>query len=150
MSTAETRRGLPPEAFRFEVRLRVRFAETDAQRVVYNGTYFTYLEVGRVEYLRSLGFAISYKRPRLWDITVAEAFCRYHAPARFDEELAVRLRAGELKGSSFRFDYRIERREDRVLLTTAHTVQVFLDPASGRPMRIPDDVRAAIERFEGG
>ena len=66
-----------------ETRLRVRYAETDQMGVVYHSNHFIWFEVGRVELLRQLGF--SYRDMESEDgrfIAVAEAKCRYRAPAR--------------------------------------------------------------------
>ena len=79
-----------PEAIN-ETRLRVRYAETDQMGVVYHSNHFIWFEVGRVELMRQLGF--SYRDMEREDgrfIAVAEAKCRYRAPARYDEEVLVR------------------------------------------------------------
>jgi acyl-CoA thioester hydrolase len=65
--------------------LRVRYAETDQMGVVYYANYLVWFEVGRVEFMRSLGF--DYKQMEIEDgciLPVVEATCRYKAPARSD------------------------------------------------------------------
>ncbi len=79
-----------------ETRLRVRYAETDKMGVVYHSNHFIWFELGRVELLRQMGF--SYRDMEDKDgcyIAVAEAKCRYRAPAYYDEEVLVRTRAPE-------------------------------------------------------
>ena len=74
-----------------ETRLRVRYAETDQMGVVYYANYLVWMEVGRVEYCRAAG--LSYRDMERADgilLAVAEANCRYLAPARYDEEIVVR------------------------------------------------------------
>ena len=71
-----------------ETRLRVRYAETDQMGVVYHSNHFIWFEVGRVELMRQMGF--SYRDMERDDglfIAVAEATCRYRAPAYYDEEI---------------------------------------------------------------
>src|ERR1017187_5009539 len=105
-----------------EARVRVRYAETDQMGVVYHSNYLVWFEVGRVELMRSLGF--DYKRMELDDdtyIVVADAHCRYHHPARYDELLTVRSRILEAKTRTLKFGYDIFRQEDQKLLATGHT-----------------------------
>ncbi len=76
-----------------ETTVRVRYKETDQMGVVYYGNYFTYFEIGRVEYLRDRGMA--YKEMEQEDdsyIVVAESHCRYLRPARYDDVLRIRTR----------------------------------------------------------
>ena len=69
-----------------ETRLRVRYAETDQMGVVYYANYLVWMEVGRVELCKALGF--NYGEMERDDgvlLAVAEACCRYLSPARFDD-----------------------------------------------------------------
>jgi acyl-CoA thioester hydrolase len=93
-----------------DVTVRVRYAETDQMGVVYHSNYLIWFEVGRVELMRSLGF--DYKRMEADDDTymvVAEAHCRYHSPARYDELLTIRTRILQAKNRSLQFGYEIFR-----------------------------------------
>jgi len=94
----------------FAHRQRVRFGETDLQAVVYYANYLLFAEVGRVAYLRALG--IDYKRDLLGqgvDFTIGEASVRYQAPLRFDDEYEIRVRVGEIRSSSWTFEYAFDR-----------------------------------------
>src|SRR5947208_11769572 len=74
-----------------DAKVRVRYAETDQMGVVYHANFFIWFEVGRVELMRALG--VEYKKMEKEDdchIVVAEAHCRYHHPARYDEVLRDR------------------------------------------------------------
>ncbi len=117
----------------YDATIRVRYAETDQMGVVYHSNYLVWFEVGRVELMRSLGF--DYKRMELDDdtyIVVADAHCRYHHPARYDELLTVRSRILEAKTRTLKFGYDIFRQEDQKLLATGHTIHV----ACGRDGRV--------------
>lgn len=142
MELASTRR----QDYRFSTQVRVRFAETDAQGVVYNGSYFTYLEVGRVEYFRALMVKF---QGSPYDLTVAEACCRYHSPAIFDDLLDIYVRVADMKNTSFAFHYLLINERTGAAVATARTVQVVLDPGSKKPVKIPPRVRESIEGFEG-
>lgn len=111
-----------------ETRIRVRYAETDQMGVVYYANYLVWMEVGRVELLRQLGF--DYKSMEIEDdchIPVVEATCRYRAPAHYDDEIIIETKATVLRGYILKFRYRILRGEDRQLLTEGETVHVITD-----------------------
>ena len=122
-----------------ETTVRVRYAETDQMGVVYHGNYFTWLEVGRVEWCRQQGF--EYKQMEIEDdsfIVVAEAKCRYKRPAKFDDLLTVRTRVTESQRRTVRFAYEILR--DGEVIATGETVHVICDKV-GRPKSLPEKYR---------
>ena len=132
--------------FPFAHRQRVRFGETDLQAVVYYANYLVFAEVGRVAFLRSLG--IVYERDMVaqgLDFTIGEARLRYHAPLRFDDEYDIKVRVGDIRHSSWTFEYAIDR-ADGMHCVDASTIQVMLDRKSGRPARIPEALRQTLER----
>src|ERR1700712_5146147 len=93
-----------------EARLRVRYAETDQMGVVYHANYLVWFEVGRVELIRQLGLDYkSMEREEQTGIAVVEAVCRYKFPARYDDELIVRTRVANIRGSVLKFAYAIHR-----------------------------------------
>lgn len=121
----------------YKINLRVRYAETDQMGVVYHGNYAQYFEMGRVEWLRNKG--ISYKELEESGIMlpVVSLSMNYKKPARYDEELTIVTKLRFLGGVKIEFDYEIfnERAE---LLTTAHTVLVFVDMRTKRPVAVPE------------
>jgi acyl-CoA thioester hydrolase len=111
-----------------EVRLRVRYAETDQMGVVYHANYFVWFEVGRVELLRQLGF--SYRDMEQNDgcfIAVVDARCRYKAPARYDDEVVVRTYLKNVRESLVHFGYELLRPADDVLLAEGETTHIVTD-----------------------
>ena len=132
--------------FPFAHRQRVRFGETDLQAVVYYANYLVFAEVGRIAFLRSLG--IVYERDLVaqgLDFTIGEARLRYHAPLRFDDEYDIKVRVGDIRHSSWTFEYAIDR-ADGTHCVDASTIQVMLDRRSGRATRIPEALRKTLER----
>jgi acyl-CoA thioester hydrolase len=105
--------------------LRVRYAETDQMGVVHHANYLVWMEVGRVELCKSLGF--NYRDMERDDgiyLVVADATCRYRAPARFDDEVTVKTRVESANKRIVVFAYEIHT-GDR-LLATASTRHVFV------------------------
>ena len=130
----------------FSHRQRVRFGETDLQGVVYYANYLLFAEIGRIAYLRELG--VEYDRDMLAhgvDFTIGEARVRYLAPLRFDDEYDIKVRVGEIRHSSWTFEYAIDR-ADGLHCADVSTIQVMIDRKTGRPTRIPAEMREIIER----
>lgn len=111
-----------------EVRLRVRYAETDQMGVVYYANFLVWFEIGRVELLRLLGF--DYKSMEVDDdcfIPVVEVNCRYKAPARYDDELTIETQVIAARGAVLKFRYRVLRIADQQLLAEGETTHVVTD-----------------------
>lgn len=115
-----------------EARVRVRYAETDQMGVVYHANYLVWLEIGRVEFMRSLG--LEYRRLEEDHgclIAVAEVQVRYKLPARYDDEIVVRTGVRALRGSIIRMEYEVVREADEIVLATGETTHVVV----GRDMK---------------
>lgn len=126
--------------------LRVRYAETDAQGVVYHANYIVFFEVGRGAFLRAVGIDYNALEASGCFIVVAEAQARYLAPARYDDELVITTEVASLRSRSFTFRYVVQRGETRIAEGTTAHVCVGLD---GKAMEIPAALRAAFEGAEG-
>ncbi len=108
-----------------ETRLRVRYAETDQMGVVYYANYLVWFEVGRVEFLRQMGF--NYKDMEVRDdcfIAVVDARCRYKAPARYDDLILIQTRLRSARESVIHFEYEVYREPDGALLAEGETKHV--------------------------
>jgi len=127
-----------------EVKLRVRYAETDQMGVVYHANHFVWFEVGRVEFLRQLGF--SYRDMEANDacfIAVVDARCRYKAPAKYDDEVIVRTHLKNVRESLVHFGYELVRASDGVLLAEGETTHIVTD-AEMKVRAIPEKYMAAF------
>jgi acyl-CoA thioester hydrolase len=116
-----------------ETTVRVRYAETDQMGVVYHTNYLIWMEVGRVELLRRLGF--TYKEMERQDncyIAVVEISCRYKAPAKYDEEILLRTRIKRFRASLIQFGYEILRASDKTLLAEGETTHIVTDSTLSR------------------
>ena len=118
-----------------ETRVRVRYAETDQMGVVYYANYLVWMEVARVEYCRSRGF--NYKDMEAQDgvfLAVVEARCRYHYPARFDQEVVIRTSLAEANPRLVSFAYQMQVSSRTI--ATGETKHVFCDREM-KPTRLP-------------
>lgn len=132
---------MPP----FDIEFRVRYGETDRMGVVYHAEYLAWCEMGRTEYIRSLGMSYADMERRGVPLVVAEATIRYHAPAKYDETIRVATVLRHLGSRGLTFDYVITNADTGDRLATASTTLVALD-ASGKATRIPADIHAMLGR----
>ena len=128
--------------FTFEI--RTRYGETDQMGVIYYGIYPQYLEVARVEWLRSLG--ISYKELEALGVMlpVVSLQINYKRPAHYDELLSITLTLREKPTSKITFDYQIFNKEKQ-LLAEANTTLVFVNKETFKPIKCPDFILEKIE-----
>jgi len=120
-----------------ETRLRVRYAETDQMGVVYYANYLVWMELGRVEYCRAAG--LNYRAMERDDgilLTVAEATCRYLAPAVYDDEVVVSTRIAETGPRVVKFAYEMRRLDGDQILARGQTTHVFCN-RDMRPSKLP-------------
>jgi acyl-CoA thioester hydrolase len=111
-----------------ETRLRVRYAETDQMGVVYHSNHLIWFEVGRVEWMRQMGFSYrDLEREEERFIAVAEVKCRYRAPVFYDEEVVVRTWVKTVRESVVVFQYELVRVENGKLLAEGETTHVVTD-----------------------
>lgn len=149
-STPASPEGRPRRAqFRCLHRLRVRWAEVDMQKIVFNAHYLMYADNAMGEYWRQL--AVPYEAGMHvlgGELYVKKAEVEYHASARLDDVLDVGLRCVRLGTTSLRFAFGIFC-GDR-LLVSGELIYVFADPASQTSRPVPAALRALIERFDAG
>ena len=119
-----------------ESRFRVRYAETDQMGMVYYANYLIWMEVGRTDYCRKCGFKYrDLEREEQAFLTVAEATCRYLAPARYDDEIVVETQLERVRSRVVEFIYRIKCGEK--LLAEGRTLHVVIGN-DGRPKALPN------------
>lgn len=120
--------------------LRVRYAETDSMGVAYHANYLIWMEVGRTDYFRALGF--TYKK--LEDdygirAPVVEVSCRYRLPAFYDDLLVVKTRLSRANRRLLEFSYEILNADDRQLLAEGYSLHLAVDVQNRRTV-FPESV----------
>ncbi|MBI5240967.1 MAG: YbgC/FadM family acyl-CoA thioesterase [Elusimicrobia bacterium] len=131
----------------FDLPVRVTYADTDRMGVVYYANYLRFFEQGRTELLRGLGARYrDIETERGLFLPVAEASCRYAAPARYDDQIIVRTWVGALGKASVTFAYEVLDGEHR--LASGRTRHAVVGEG-WKPARLPDDLRAALSAYLG-
>ena len=136
-----------PESFRYY--LRVRYAECDAQKVVFNVHYGHYTDLAVLEFIRALGFAEVLVNGPL-DYQLVKQTIEWKAPARFDQVLEISVRPKHLGNTSFTLEAEFRIAGKDAVIATAETVYVLVDAASLSKTPIPNDLRAALESGGAG
>ncbi len=129
-----------------EFNVRVRYSETDQMGVVYHGNYAQYFEMGRVEWLRNMGVSYKWMEENGVMLPVVSLTMNYKKPARYDDLITVKTIFKSQTSVKIEFDYEIYN-EQKELLTIAHSVLVFVDMKTGRPMLPPDYIKAKISEL---
>lgn len=125
--------------------IRVRYAETDAMGVVHHASYVVWLEQGRTELLRASGTSYREIEARGFFAALTDLQVRYHAAARYDDEVVITTALNDVRSRQIAFTYTLRLADTGTLLVSARTEHVFVARATGRPARLPDDVQEALQ-----
>jgi acyl-CoA thioester hydrolase len=126
-----------------ELKVRVRYSETDQMGVVYHGNYAQYFEMGRVEWLRNLGISYKWMEDNGVMLPVVSLNINYKKPARYDDLLTIKTVLKSQSTVKIEFDYEILN-EKQELLTIANSILVFVDMKTGRPTAPPEYVKEKL------
>lgn len=116
--------------------LRVRYGETDQMGVVYHGNYAPYLEQGRTEWLRDLGFSYKWLEKNGIHLPVVHMTINYKRPAHYDDLITVTTTLKSIPTFKIEFFYEIHN-QDGQLLVKASTSLVFINSVTKKIRRAP-------------
>jgi acyl-CoA thioester hydrolase len=116
--------------------LRVRYGETDQMGIVYYGNYAQYLEQGRTEWLRALGFSYKWMEQNNVHLPVIHLDIDYKSPAYYDDVLTITTSLVKIPTVRIEFYYEIHNQE-ATLLVTANTTLVFVNSNTKKLMKAP-------------
>jgi acyl-CoA thioester hydrolase len=141
---------MPRADFACALPLRVRWAEVDMQKIVFNAHYLTYIDTAVAEYWRAIGLPYPdvYVERYANDLFLRKATVEYLGSARYDDMLTVCCRVAKLGRSSMTFRFEIVRDQEETPLVTAELVYVNADPASMKAAPLPEELRDRIIRYE--
>jgi YbgC/YbaW family acyl-CoA thioester hydrolase len=135
--------------FRFFERLRVRWAEVDLQKIVFNGHYLMYFDTAVAGYWRALALPYHDTMAALQgDLYVRKSTVEYEASARYDELLDVGVRTARIGKSSMALACAVFRGDE--LLVHGELVYVFANPAAQTSLPVPQALREVLQDFEAG
>ena len=136
--------------------LRVRWAEVDLQKIVFNGNYLLYFDVAFTEFWRDTGLPSPLAQHEGgFELFAKKSMIEYHAPAHFDDILNITVRCGHLGNTSARFDLAIWRGEPEAktaeanhatLIVTGEMIYVLVAVAGMKPAPWPEAWRAVLAK----
>jgi len=132
----------------FIERIAVRWGDMDTMGHVNNAKYFTYCESARMSYFRAVRMEEHFAAGRFGP-ALAAAQLNFRQQVRHPAEIEVATRVTEIGRSSFKMEYTLVRAADRERVADGSGVIVWVDYSTGRPAPLPEELRAAIRRFEG-
>jgi len=133
-----------------ELRLPVRYAETDQMGVVHHASYVVWMEEGRTALMSTLGFPYDEVERRGFAMAVRQLDVRYREPARYGDEILVRTTVERFRSASILYVYEMIRASDGRLLASGSAEVACLDLNKGwRPAQLPDDIRRSLETYVG-
>ena len=126
----------------------VRFAETDAQGIVFYGNYLVYQDETFVAYMTALGYPYE-RRARIgWKVHVVNVELDYRESATVGDELVNAMEVTSVGRSSLQLGYECRRKADDTVLVEGRLVYAGVDE-DGESMAVPEEIREAIADFQG-
>ena len=133
----------------FSTQIRVRLSETDAVGIVFFGSFASYFDVGRMDYLAHLGLeGFGGKVRDLIPGAVVAQRARFHSPARYNDILIMNVRVSRIGTTSYTFEFLVNNKRSRARVATGDLSLVWLDE-DFLPMAVPKGFRDVVAQFEG-
>src|SRR5437867_4382057 len=121
-----------------ELKIRVLYAHTDKMGIVYYSRYFEYFEAGRNEFLRNIGYSYSKIESQKLILPVIEAYSRYIAPAKYDDEIILHTILKDIPTVKVRLSYMVKNKNGDIL-AEGFTVHSFVNAVTKKPAKPPAD-----------
>ena len=127
-----------------EIKLRVRYSDTDQMGYVYYGRYASFYEIARVELFRSLGFSYKKLEEEGIGMPVIDMETKYILPIKYDEQIKINTTIENLPSSRISFKYEVYNQNNE-LANTAKTTLTFINLTNKKPVRMPAELLDIIK-----
>ena len=131
---------------KIDTEIRVRYKETDRMGIVHHSNYYVYFEIGRTEFMRSMGFPYREMEEKGYMMPIVETHCHYKMPAQDDDQLIISTKMTKFKGARVVLEYEIIKKDDGTLLAYGSTVQAITD-SNLKPINIKKKCPIIYENF---
>ena len=135
------------EPVRTEVDIEVRYVETDQMGVVHHSNYVNWFEVARTKLCKQSGYHYAAIEELGYHLMNTALSVRYRRPARYGETVQVTCWIDDLPSRAVHFAYEVHR--DGELLATGITGHLWVEAATNRPCRTPEELREGFRRLAG-
>jgi len=130
---------------KFVTTVRIRYADTDQMKFVYNGKYLEFFEVGRTELIRDMGMSYKQMEEAGFMLPLYDTYIRFHSPAYYDEIIEIESSMSSKPLAKLKIDYTI--RVGERLIATGYTQHAFVSVATGKPVRSPELFNKLIDKY---
>ncbi len=137
------------DKYKFYLPLSVRFAETDLQGHVFFGHYLTYFDEALTGYMHAIGCTYKDLLDVGADLYYIHTECDFKSEAFFEEVLNVHARIGKIGNSSITFEFAAIKARNDEWVATGNIIAVTVDAKTKKPVKVPEEMRAAVARYEG-
>ena len=127
-----------------EIKLRVRYSDTDQMGYVYYGRYASFYEIARVELFRSLGFSYKKLEEEGIGMPVIDMETKYILPIKYDEQIKINTTIENLPSSRISFKYEVYNQNNE-LANTVKTTLTFINLTNKKPVRMPAELLDIIK-----
>jgi acyl-CoA thioester hydrolase len=131
----------------YKTSVRVRYADTDQMKYVYNGKYFEYFEVGRTEMMREIGLPYKDIENSGFLMPVIETKITYLSPAFYDELLEIQTIVPEFPKIKVHIDHVIKSLDRSIEIVKGYVELAFINTQTMKPTRAPKIFTDAIAKF---
>ena len=133
----------------FSYNFRIRYSEVDAQKIVYNSHYLTFLDVSIFEFFNAIGFnQEKYIKDTNNEFHTVKATVEYKAPATLGDTVEVFTRIKNIGNSSITFQQEIYLLKSNDLIATGEIVWVNTNQDKMKPTRVPDHLRDLLKEYQ--
>lgn len=129
---------------------KVRFSDSDAQGIVFNGNYLTYFDDTITDYFDALGLKWSDFQERGYDMVLGHVDIDFRSPARIGEMLVTGARVTRVGRTSVTFEIKTWELESHRTVVEGREIQVVLDATTFQKTEVPGFFIEAVERLQGG
>ena len=135
--------------YKFFHTLRVRYAEVDAQGIVFNSHYLTYFDCAITEYYRKIKYNyISEVKKSKKDFHVIKTTIEYKKPISFDQIIDLGVKISKIGNTSLTFDISIYSNRKNILLAEGNIIQVYTDQIKKCSTPLSKSFVKKIRKFE--
>ena len=132
--------------FEHQIKFRVLYSDTDKMGYMYYGQYAKYLEMGRVEALRSLGLSYKAMEDTGVMLPVLDLKLKYIKPLYYDDEVTLTTKVSDMPKTRIYFEYELKNPMGEIT-TLAETTLVFIDHLNAKPCIIPANFKSIIKPY---
>ncbi|MFO7549136.1 MAG: thioesterase family protein [Acidimicrobiia bacterium] len=128
---------------------KIRFSDTDAQGIVFNANYLTYVDDALTDYFDALGIPWSEFVERGYEAVVGRVELDFRSPGRLGDTLVTGVEVGRVGTTSAVFEFRTWEEGSQQVVVEGREVYVFLDHTTFEKTPVPDWFIHAVERLQG-